>query len=172
MMGLLLGSSPFQCVCLSVVSFQPCILTEVQLSSEYWAKSHGKQHFLSFPSKLSTKPSVSATGSKSAFFFYCYAGWGYIMPLIKVLIIYQIYHTWIHPLHHSPLSPILGTVPTGIIFPFTNRLTQYLHYIHPPMPFPHLLPPPLVPPSSPRQDLFCPPSLRFFLKKKRDVLFI
>jgi hypothetical protein len=22
----------------------------------------------------------------------------------KVLIVYQIYHTWIHPLHHSPLS--------------------------------------------------------------------
>jgi hypothetical protein len=31
--------------------------------------------------------------------------WGYIVTFIKVLTIYQIYHTWICPLHHSPLSP-------------------------------------------------------------------
>jgi hypothetical protein len=38
-------------------------------------------------------------------------------------------------------SPISGTVSTGAIFPFTYMYTQYLLYIHPPMPFPHLLPP-------------------------------
>jgi hypothetical protein len=38
-------------------------------------------------------------------YFYCCAGWGYIVAFTKVLTIYQIYHTWIHPLHHSPLSP-------------------------------------------------------------------
>jgi hypothetical protein len=35
------------------------------------------------------------------FFLLC---WGYIVAFMKVLTIYQIYHTWIHPLHHSPLS--------------------------------------------------------------------
>jgi hypothetical protein len=38
-------------------------------------------------------------------FFYCCAGWGYIVAFTKVLTIYQIYHSWIHPLHHSPLPP-------------------------------------------------------------------
>jgi hypothetical protein len=62
----------------------------------------------------------------------------------KVLPMYQIYHTWIHPLHHSHLSPtpIPGTVSTGIIFPFTYMYTQYLYHIHLPTPFPHLLPTP------------------------------
>jgi hypothetical protein len=27
------------------------------------------------------------------FFFYCFAGWGYIVPFTEVLTIYQIYHT-------------------------------------------------------------------------------
>jgi hypothetical protein len=39
-------------------------------------------------------------------FYYC-AEWGYIVAFIKVLTMYQIYHTWIHPLHWSPLSPAL-----------------------------------------------------------------
>jgi hypothetical protein len=67
---------------------------------------------------------------------------GYIVASTKVLIICQIYHTWIYPLHHSPLSlptPILGIVSTGLIFPFTYIYTQYLHQIHPPTPFPHIL---------------------------------
>jgi hypothetical protein len=62
----------------------------------------------------------------------------------KVLLIYQIYYTWIHPLHHSPLSPpppIPGTVSTGLIFPYTHMCTQYLHHIHPlTLSPPHLIP--------------------------------
>jgi hypothetical protein len=38
------------------------------------------------------------------FFYYCFAGWGYIVTFTKVLTIYQIYHTWIHPLHHSAFT--------------------------------------------------------------------
>jgi hypothetical protein len=40
----------------------------------------------------------------------------------KVLTMYQIYPSWIHPLHHSPLSPsppVPGRVSTGLILPFT-----------------------------------------------------
>jgi hypothetical protein len=39
-----------------------------------------------------------------SFFYFC-AGWGYIVAFTKVLTMYQIYHTLIHPLHSSPLSP-------------------------------------------------------------------
>jgi hypothetical protein len=51
------------------------------------------------------------------FFFYCYAGWGYIGAFPKVLAVYQIYHTWIHPGHCSFILPlsIPGTVSTDTI---------------------------------------------------------
>jgi hypothetical protein len=42
---------------------------------------------------------------------------------------------------YSP-SPIPGILSTGIIFLFAYTCTQYLHHIHPPMPFSHLLSPP------------------------------
>jgi hypothetical protein len=38
--------------------------------------------------------------------FYCCAEWGYIAAFTKVLTLYQIYHTSIHPLSHSPLSSL------------------------------------------------------------------
>jgi hypothetical protein len=38
--------------------------------------------------------------------FYCCAGWGYIVTFTKVLTIYQICCTWIHPLNYSPLSSL------------------------------------------------------------------
>jgi hypothetical protein len=41
----------------------------------------------------------------SHFFLYCFAGWRNIVAFTKVLTMYQIYHTWIHPLHHAPLPP-------------------------------------------------------------------
>jgi hypothetical protein len=41
------------------------------------------------------------------FFNYCFAGWGYIVALTKSLTIYQIYHTWVYPFHHSPFTPFL-----------------------------------------------------------------
>jgi hypothetical protein len=69
------------------------------------------------------------------------SGWGYIVAFTKVLTVYSIYHTWIHHLHHSPLSfldPIAGTISTDTIFPFTHMFTQYLHYIHLSMTFPLL----------------------------------
>jgi hypothetical protein len=44
--------------------------------------------------------------------------------------------------------------------------TQYLHYIHPPMPLPNLLSLPTgTNPPNPRQDLLCPPVLQFCLIK-------
>jgi hypothetical protein len=32
--------------------------------------------------------------------------WAYVVAFTKVFTIYQIYHAWIHPIHHSPLSPL------------------------------------------------------------------
>jgi hypothetical protein len=46
---------------------------------------------------------------------------------------YQIHHTWIHSLYHSPLFPppqILRTVSTAIIFAFTHMCKQYSQHIH------------------------------------------
>jgi hypothetical protein len=99
--------------------------------------------------------------------------WGYIVTFTKVLTIYQIYHIWPHPLHRSLLSsssPIPGIVSRGIFFLFTFTCTQYLHHIHPPTPFPHILPPPTGI-SSPRQNLFCPLVLQS-CKRERKVTFL
>jgi hypothetical protein len=66
--------------------------------------------------------------------------WVYIVTFTKVL---TIYHSWIHPLHHSPLFslfPIPGTVSTHLIFPFSDMSTWYLHHIHLLSPFPYILP--------------------------------
>jgi hypothetical protein len=41
--------------------------------------------------------------------------------------------TLLYPFPHIP-----GIVSTDIIFPFTYMFPQYLHHIHPSMPFPHL----------------------------------
>jgi hypothetical protein len=104
---------------------------------------------------------IGTTSALCFFFFNCCTGWGYIVAFTTVPTIYQIYHHWIHPLHHSPLSsppPIPAVVSTGLIFPFTYMHTQYLHYIHPPTPFLHLLCFPLVSTSPDRTCsnlLFC-----------------
>jgi hypothetical protein len=45
--------------------------------------------------------------------------------------------------------------------------TQYYHHIHPPTPFPYILPIPLMP--TPRQDLFYLPVLHFW---KKIFLFV
>jgi hypothetical protein len=92
----------------------------------------------------------------------------------KVLTVCQIYHTWIHLLHHSPLSffsPFLE-VSTGVIFPVTNMCTQYLYYIHFPRLFLHLLPLPLAPTSNPRKDLFSLPLSNFVKVKKMTIFFL
>jgi hypothetical protein len=96
---------------------------------------------------------------------------GYIVAFRKTLIMYQMFCSWIHPLHHSPpssSSPIPRTVSTSITFPFTYMCTQYLHHIHPPSPFPHLLPlSHWYKPS--RQDLLWPPVLKFCIRKEKEV---
>jgi hypothetical protein len=54
-------------------------------------------------------------------FFLLLLCWGHNVTVTKVLIIY---HSWIQPLHHSPLSPsppIPGIVSTGLIFPLANE---------------------------------------------------
>jgi hypothetical protein len=73
-------------------------------------------------------------------FFFCRCvGWGYVVAFTNVLIIYQIYIILeftpsIIVLYSPPTTP--GTVSTGITFPFTDLCTQYLHCIHPSIPFP------------------------------------
>jgi hypothetical protein len=49
------------------------------------------------------------------------------------------------PFSFIPPSPIPRIVSTSLIFPSIYMCTQYLHHIHLPTPFPHTLPPPLVP---------------------------
>jgi hypothetical protein len=63
---------------------------------------------------------------------------GVIAAFRKVLTIWQIYHTWIHSLHCSPLPPSLipGIVIAGIIFALTYMYINFLHYIHSPTSFP------------------------------------
>jgi hypothetical protein len=82
----------------------------------------------------------------------------------KVLTTYQIYHTWIHPLHHSPLSShIPGIVSTFV--PLTYMCTQYLDHIHPPSSSGHTH---TIGPTgtNPRQDLFYPLVFQFCKRKK------
>jgi hypothetical protein len=62
------------------------------------------------------------------------------------------------PPFSSIFSPIPGIVSTDIILPFTYMCAQYLHYIHHPSPFPHLLLPPTST-NTPWKDLF---TLLFF----------
>jgi hypothetical protein len=62
-------------------------------------------------------------------------------------------------LHHSPLSlppPICEIVPTDTFFPFIYLNTQYLHYIHPITPFPHLF----------------PPALQFCKRKRKEIILL
>jgi hypothetical protein len=70
--------------------------------------------------------------------------------------------------------PIPGIVSAGIIFLFAYMCTQYLYYIHPPISFSHLLPPPTGtnPPTHPRQHLFCLLVLHFVKEKKMTFLFV
>jgi hypothetical protein len=82
------------------------------------------------------------------FSIFCCAGWGYIVAFIKVLTLHQMYHTWNHPLHHSPLfpSPLLpGTVSTGIIFHLHTCVHSICTIFTLPLPFPTTFSLPLIP---------------------------
>jgi hypothetical protein len=88
----------------------------------------------------------------------------------NVFTINQIYHAWIHPLHHSPLSsppPIPGIVSTDLIFPFTYTCIPYLY---PPTPFPHIFPHPT---STNLLDRTCSalPFSNFVKEKKMTFVF-
>jgi hypothetical protein len=48
----------------------------------------------------------------------------YIVAFTKVLTIYQIYNTWIHPVIFLLYSPIPRIVSSGLILPFTYMCTQ------------------------------------------------
>jgi hypothetical protein len=91
-----------------------------------------------------------------------YYFWEYIVTFTKVATIYQMYLSWIHPLHHSPLFPL----------PYSSKSFKRSHfsiYIHaytifaphsPSYTFP-LHPTPSRWYQPPRQDPFWPPILRF-----------
>jgi hypothetical protein len=103
------------------------------------------------------------------FFLYVlyYAGWVYIVISTKVLIIYQIYHTWIHPLHRSPLFPCSRNSFNRYHFSFYIHVyTVFALYL--PSYTLSLPPPPPIGTNS-RQDLFCPPVLWFCKRKTKDI---
>jgi hypothetical protein len=85
---------------------------------------------------------------------------GYIVTFTKVL---TIYHSWIHPLHRSPLSPppIPGIVSAGLIFHFHiwvhNIPTIFTSYTL------SLYPPPLTGANLKTRTVL--PSCSLFLKK-------
>jgi hypothetical protein len=65
-------------------------------------------------------------------FFYCCAGCGYTVAFIKVLM-YQLYHSWIYPLHCFIFpSPIPEVVSAVTIFAFAYMYMHHLYPIHPP----------------------------------------
>jgi hypothetical protein len=62
-------------------------------------------------------------------FYYCCAG------------VLTIYHSWIHPLHHSPLSSFPYSCNSFNRSYFSIFIHDYIifHHIHPPAPFPYAL---------------------------------
>jgi hypothetical protein len=95
--------------------------------------------------------------------------WGAHCGIYKVVTICHMYHTWIHPLHHSPLFPpphfwnCFNRYHFSIyIHVYTAFCTIFtlLHTFPTSFPLPHYQPP--------RQDLFCPPVLHF-VKEKKDI---
>jgi hypothetical protein len=56
--------------------------------------------------------------------FYCCTEWRYTVASPKVLTLYQLYHTWIYPLHYFPLFPATytpGILSMNIIYPLQSR---------------------------------------------------
>jgi hypothetical protein len=112
-----------------------------------------------------------------SFSFSC-AGWGYMVAFTKVLKIYQIHHTWIQPLHHSPsssLSPLSwNSFKSYHFYIYIQVCTVFAPY-SPSYPLSHslLFPPVPITPLTPRQNLFCPPVLWFCrIKQVKKMTFL
>jgi hypothetical protein len=105
------------------------------------------------------------------FLLYCCDRWGHIVALTQVLMMYQIYHTWIHLHNHSPSSSSPDSWSTFSRYHFRIYLHLYTFYctiftLLPPFPQ-HLLLPTGVSPTT-EQDLFHPPVLWFCKRKNRN----
>jgi hypothetical protein len=74
----------------------------------FWFDTISFAYFTLLPLFLGShlKKIIAQTNWGFPLLFYCCAGWGYTVTFIKVLTIYQIYHSWIHHLHHCPFSPL------------------------------------------------------------------
>jgi hypothetical protein len=90
--------------------------------------------------------------------------WG---TFFKVLVMH---HSWIHPLHHPPLSSSLHSWNSFNRCHFSIFIHVYIIFppYSPPTPFPFLFPPPTGVPT-PRQDLLYLPVLHFW---KKAFLFV
>jgi hypothetical protein len=94
---------------------------------------------------------------------------GYIVVFTKVLTMYQLYPTWIHPVLaplNSPSPPIPGIVSASIIFAFTCLWTHFLHCIHPSAGFPCHLSSPTGASPPPWAGSICFPVLWFRRREK------
>jgi hypothetical protein len=62
------------------------------------------------------------------FLLYCCDRWGHIVALTQVLMMYQIYHTWIHLHNHSPSSSSPDSWSTFSRYHFRIYLHLYTFY--------------------------------------------
>jgi hypothetical protein len=104
-------------------------------------------------------------------YFYCCAWWGYIVAFVKGL---TIYHTWIHLLHCSPLSPCLhswNSFSRSHFSIYTHVHTVFAPYSHN-RPFPTSSSIPLVP--TPLGSNVPDSTLLFsnFLTEKKNDIFV
>jgi hypothetical protein len=105
---------------------------------------------------------IQTTKKWCTFFYYC-AGYGYIVPFTKVLTMYQIYHTWILPLHCSPLSPYSWKFPQ-LSFLHLHTCVYIVFTMFTLLPFSRRLSPPTGANFSPH-NLFCSTVLWFCRRK-------
>jgi hypothetical protein len=76
------------------------------------------------------------------------------------------------PFSFIPSPPIPRIVSISLIFPFLHTCTQYLHYIHPSAPFPHLFPSPTGPPVLPSCSMILQEkkkNISYFLGNYQDI---